>query len=88
MNANNALDSAKLAYETPLALRPKDAAKALGIGQRLLWTLTHEGAIPHARMGSKAIVYPVDALRAWLTEEAAKGMRNAERSAASANANG
>jgi excisionase family DNA binding protein len=58
-----------------LALRPKDAAKALGIGQRLLWTLTHEGAIPHARMGSKAIVYPVDALRAWLAEEAAKGVR-------------
>lgn len=58
-----------------LALRPKDAAKALGIGQRLLWTLTHNGEIPHARMGAKAIVYPIDGLRAWLAEQAAKGVR-------------
>lgn len=75
MNASKSLELGILTDFVPLALRPKDAAKALGIGQRLLWTLTHEGTIPHARMGSKAIVYPVDALRAWLAEEAAKGVR-------------
>lgn len=57
-----------------LALRPKDAAKALCIGQRKLWELTKAGAIPHTRIG-RCIVYPVDALRAWLAERAAKGVR-------------
>src|SRR5437660_82609 len=28
---------------SPLALRPRDAAKALGISPRLLWQLTHDG---------------------------------------------
>jgi excisionase family DNA binding protein len=55
-----------------LALRPKEAAKALGISERLLWTWTNQGVIPHLRIG-KAVVYPVDSLRAWLIEQAQKG---------------
>lgn len=52
-----------------LALRPREAAKAIGIGQRKLWELTNRGEIPHARLG-RAIVYPVAALNAWLVERA------------------
>ena len=52
-----------------LALRPKDAAKALGIGERLLWSLTNRGEIPHARLG-RAVVYPVDELQRYLAEQA------------------
>lgn len=52
-----------------LALRPREAAKALGIGERLLWSLTDAGQIPHLRLG-RAVVYPVDTLRQWLTEQA------------------
>ena len=48
-----------------LALRPKDAAIALGISERLLWTLTKAGEIPHVRLG-RAMIYPVDSLRAYL----------------------
>ena len=48
-----------------LALRPKRAALALGIGVRKLWELTNRGEIPHARLGT-AIVYPVTTLREWL----------------------
>ena len=55
-----------------LALRPKEAAKALGIGERLLWSKTSQGLIPHLRIGT-AIVYPVAELERWLTEQAAKG---------------
>lgn len=56
-----------------LALRPKDAAKALGIGQRTLWGLTApRGPIPCARIGS-CVVYAIDDLRRWLAEKAAKG---------------
>jgi predicted DNA-binding transcriptional regulator AlpA len=57
-----------------LALRPKDAAKALSIGQRLLWSLTNQNLIPHVRLG-KAIVYPRRELERWLAEQAAKGVR-------------
>lgn len=56
----------------PLALRPKDAAHALGIGQRKLWDLTApRGPIPCARVGV-CVVYPVESLRAWLASEATK----------------
>ena len=56
-----------------LALRPREAARALGIGERLLFDLTKRGEIPHVRLGAKAIVYSVDVLRTWLAEEAQKG---------------
>ncbi|NNF44242.1 MAG: helix-turn-helix domain-containing protein [Phycisphaerales bacterium] len=52
-----------------LSLRPKDAARALGIGERLLWSKTNAGEIPCVRIG-RAVVYPVDLLRDWLAEEA------------------
>jgi len=56
--------------ETPhLAMRMREAAKALGISERLLWEWTDRGQIPHVRIG-KAILYPVDVLRRWLDERA------------------
>ena len=65
----------KLADPAPLclALRPKDAAKALGIGERKLWELTADrtSGIPHVRFG-KAILYPVRELQDWLAQRAAK----------------
>ncbi len=57
-----------------LALRPKEAAKALGIGERLLWSMTNQNLIPHVRLG-KAVLYPVAELERWLSEQAAKGLR-------------
>lgn len=56
--------------ETPcLALRPREAAKALGISERLLWEWTDRGEVPHIRLG-KAMLYPVDTLRDWLKRQA------------------
>lgn len=55
---------------SPLALRPREAAKALGISARLLWQLTKDGQIPCVRVGSgkrKSILYPVADLQTWLT---------------------
>lgn len=52
-----------------LALRPREAARALGISSRLLWALTNTGAIPHIRLG-RAVLYPVRELTAWLTKQA------------------
>lgn len=56
----------------PLALRPKDAAPLLGVSERHLWTLTNQGLIPHIRLG-RAIVYPVDLLKAWMAEQVKGG---------------
>lgn len=53
----------------PLALRPKDAARALSISDRHLWQLTKDGRIPCVRVGSgtrKTVLYSTDTLREWL----------------------
>lgn len=57
----------------PLALRPREAAKALGISPRLLWQLTKDGHIPCVRVGSgkrRTVLYPLAELQAWLTRQA------------------
>jgi hypothetical protein len=57
----------------PLAMRPKEAAKVLGIGQRKLWSLTHpRGPILCVRAG-RCVLYPYRSLQAWLAEQVAKG---------------
>ncbi len=57
-----------------LALRPKDAARALGIGERLLWEMTNRGEIPCVRIG-RCVVYPVVVLNEWLARQAEGGGR-------------
>jgi excisionase family DNA binding protein len=52
-----------------MALRAKDAAKALAISERTLWSLTNRGLIPHVRIG-RAVLYPVGSLRQWLAAQA------------------
>lgn len=64
--------------QSPLALRPREAAKALGISPRLLWQLTHDGHIPCVRVGNgkrRTVLYPTAELQAWLgrKSEGAKG---------------
>jgi len=52
-----------------LALRPREAAKALGISARTLWTWTKSGLLPCVRVGRgrrQVVLYPVEQLRAWL----------------------
>lgn len=58
---------------TPLSVRPKQAAKLLGLSTRTLWSLTNRNVIPHIRLG-KCILYPVDLLRQWLIEQS-KGVK-------------
>lgn len=61
----------------PLSLRPRDAAKALGISPRTLWGLTTpRGPIPCVRLGNgtrRAVLYPVADLQAWLSGKAEAG---------------
>jgi hypothetical protein len=66
----------------PLALRPRDAAKALGISPRTLWGLSApRGPIPCLRVGQRkrqTVLYPVAGLQSWLNQQAdmAKGVDN------------
>jgi len=55
-----------------VALRPREAEKALSISPRLLWQLTHDGHVPCVRVGSgkrQAVLYPTAELQAWLTRQ-------------------
>lgn len=51
-----------------LALRPREAAKALGVGERTLWEWTTQGLVPHIKIG-RMLMYPVESLRQWLQEQ-------------------
>lgn len=53
--------------DSRLALRPKEAAAALGISERTLRQLLP--ALPCVRLG-RAVVLPVDLLQEWLRERA------------------
>ena len=46
-----------------LALRPKEAAEALGLSERKLREVLPQ--LPHVRVGG-AVLLPVEALRSWL----------------------
>ena len=50
-----------------MAMRPRDAAQALGISPRTLWSLTQRGEIPHVRVGA-CVLYPTAAVMRWLEE--------------------
>lgn len=49
----------------PLALRSREAAKALGISERTLARLKAGGELPFVRVGA-VVLFAVDDLRGWL----------------------
>ena len=48
-----------------LLLTPPEAAKALAVSARTLWTLTKDGEIGHIKVG-RLVRYSVDDLRAFI----------------------
>lgn len=61
-----------------LAMRLRDAAKALGVSDGFLWQQTKAGVVPCVRVG-KAVLYPVDTLRDWLRQQAQAGEKEGEK---------
>jgi excisionase family DNA binding protein len=61
-----------------LAVSAREAAAMLGISERLLWTWTRSGKVPHLRLGVR-VLYPVELLRAWLNEQASSPRRHADQ---------
>jgi len=56
----------------PLALRPRDAALALGISERLLQDWAKHHGLPCVRLG-QVVLYPVDEVRQWLRARTLSG---------------
>lgn len=53
----------------PLNVDRREAARLLGISERLLWAWTKQNRIPHLRIGSR-VLYPLHLLRRWVEEQA------------------
>ena len=51
-----------------IALRPAEAAQAIGIGRSKVYELIASGELPSIRIGGSVRV-PVDALRAWIARQ-------------------
>jgi excisionase family DNA binding protein len=69
-------DGERLHLEDRLALRPAEAAKVLGIGERTLRQLLPE--LPTVRVGT-AVLIPKDLLRKWLIDQARESGRVVDR---------
>ena len=59
-------------FQGRLALRPKEAAAALGIGHNAIYELCNRVDFPTVTVGRKIII-PVDGLRRWLDAQAKGG---------------
>ncbi len=74
------IQSPELQPQIPcLAMRVRDAAKAIGVSERTLWEWIYAGKVPHIRMG-KIVLLPVDTLREWLRQQSIfKSVENDDR---------
>ncbi len=57
-----------------LLLTTQQAAKALAISPRKLWSMTASHEIPHIRLG-RCVRYPVDDLQQWIDDQKEGGDR-------------
>jgi excisionase family DNA binding protein len=55
-----------------LLLRPREAAKALSISERTLWSLAQRGELRAVRIG-RAVAYSVDELRDFIRRRQQQG---------------
>lgn len=62
-----------------LLLTAREAATALGISPRLLWSHTRSGAIPCIRIGT-AVRYSPEALAAWIEKAQTKDGSHGKKS--------
>ena len=51
-----------------LSLRSREAAQALSISERTLWSLCQRNEIPHVKTG-RVVLFPIASLKQWLEEQ-------------------
>jgi prophage regulatory protein len=54
-------------FAEALAVSAKDTGLMLGISERHVWALNSSGRLPRPGRFGRAVRWPVDELRAWLT---------------------
>ena len=60
--------------DRPLLLTPRQAAEALQISERKLWSMKASGEIPHVLLG-RSVRYPRADLQQWIDERKTGGVR-------------
>ncbi len=60
--------------EAQLLLKPRQAANALGISERTLWTYTRADKIPSMKIG-RLVRYPITELQRWIESELQVGLK-------------
>lgn len=63
----------------PLAARPFEVAKMLGISKKTLARWTSDGVIPHFKIGEgkrKLVLYPLVELRDWISQQTSRPEEN------------
>jgi excisionase family DNA binding protein len=68
MTQMQTIQTQKTVEALPLALKPKQAAKLIGVGTNAIYTLCHRADFPAIKVGSGYII-PTDALRNWLQKQ-------------------
>jgi hypothetical protein len=64
------IEHAKTNGAPTLLLTARDAANALAISEKPLWTLTApRGPIPMIRVGERSVRYSVTALQRWIDQQ-------------------
>jgi excisionase family DNA binding protein len=54
--------------DTPKLLSTAEAAHLLGIGKRLLWSMTNTGEIPHVKI-RRRVLYRTDQIQAFIDKQ-------------------
>lgn len=67
MTASRAADALQAAGPRPLAVRPAQAGKLVGLSERTIRELVATGELKSVRVGSARLI-PWAALEAWLSE--------------------
>ena len=58
-----------------LLLTVREAAKALSVCEKTLWTMTNEGQIPAIPVGKRGVRYSLDDLKAWISQQSQERSR-------------
>jgi len=62
----------------PLSYRLAEAAAAIGVSERTLWSWAKTGDVPCVRIG-KCLLFPVRELQDWLSAKTQKGVSGEHR---------
>ncbi len=64
----NTFDNSQAETPAKLLINSREAAKALGISERKLWSMTQASQIPVVRLG-RSVRYSVRTLESWIEQQ-------------------